>query len=133
MSTCKDCLHYEVCTYHIDEETTMTVNECSHGFKHKDQYVKLPAYVGQPVWRLNTNHKYLYETREWQVTGYNLDECKVSMIQQKADKSWKVRITRHGNVEDYNINDVNKYLYFTEEAAKARLEELEKELKKNEL
>lgn len=38
MSTCKDCLHYEVCQYHITEETDMTVNECSHGFKNKADY-----------------------------------------------------------------------------------------------
>ena len=41
MSTCKDCLHYEVCQYHITEETDMTVNECSHGFKNKADYVEV--------------------------------------------------------------------------------------------
>ena len=39
--TCKDCIHYEVCQYHIDEETTMTVAECSHGFKNKDDFVEV--------------------------------------------------------------------------------------------
>ena len=28
--TCKNCLHYEVCNYHICEETDMTVDECPH-------------------------------------------------------------------------------------------------------
>lgn len=41
MSICKDCLHYEVCQYHITEETDMTVNECSHGFKNKADYVEV--------------------------------------------------------------------------------------------
>lgn len=41
MSTCKDCLHYEACQYHITEETDMTVNECSHGFKNKADYVEV--------------------------------------------------------------------------------------------
>lgn len=50
--TCKDCLCYDACHYHIDEETTMTVNECSTGFKHKDEYIHLPVYVGKPVWRV---------------------------------------------------------------------------------
>lgn len=27
---CKDCIHYDVCQYHIDEETKMTVNECGN-------------------------------------------------------------------------------------------------------
>ena len=44
---CKNCIHYDVCNYHIDEETSMTVNECGR-FMHKDQYVLLPVYVGQP-------------------------------------------------------------------------------------
>lgn len=50
--TCKACLCYDACHYHIDEETTMTVNECSTGFKHKDEYIHLPVYVGKPVWRV---------------------------------------------------------------------------------
>lgn len=38
---CKDCLHYEICPYHIDEETDMTVKECLHGFKNKSDYVEV--------------------------------------------------------------------------------------------
>lgn len=38
LKTCKkDCIHYEVCNYHIDEETDMTVNECGH-FNNKYIY-----------------------------------------------------------------------------------------------
>lgn len=35
--TCKDCIHYDVCQYHIDEETDMTVAECGK-FKNKADY-----------------------------------------------------------------------------------------------
>lgn len=38
--TCKDCVHYEVCQYHIDEETDMTVTE-SGKFKNKADYVEV--------------------------------------------------------------------------------------------
>lgn len=41
MATCKDCLHYDVCQNHIDEETKMTVAECSYGFKNKSDYVEV--------------------------------------------------------------------------------------------
>lgn len=41
METCRDCLHYEVCQYHIAEETDMTINECSHGFKNKADFVEV--------------------------------------------------------------------------------------------
>ena len=30
ITACKDCIHYDVCQYHIDEETKMTVNECGN-------------------------------------------------------------------------------------------------------
>lgn len=40
MATCKDCIHYEVCQYHIDEETKMTVNEC-FDFKDKSRYIEV--------------------------------------------------------------------------------------------
>lgn len=48
--TCNDCIHYDVCQYHIDEETTMTVNECSYGFKDKSRYIELPCVVGDTVY-----------------------------------------------------------------------------------
>ena len=34
MAECKDCIHYNVCQYHITEETNFSVNECSTGFKN---------------------------------------------------------------------------------------------------
>lgn len=40
MKTCKDCIHYDVCGFHITEETDMSVEECAHGFKDKEQYRK---------------------------------------------------------------------------------------------
>ena len=46
MKTCKDCVHYDVCQYHIDEEIKMTVNECPHGFKDKLQYIYPPCKIG---------------------------------------------------------------------------------------
>ncbi len=39
--TCKDCFHYDVCGFHITEETDMTVNECSHGFVDKSKIVEV--------------------------------------------------------------------------------------------
>ena len=33
MMSCKDCIHYEVCQYHITEETDFTVKECDHFFE----------------------------------------------------------------------------------------------------
>lgn len=122
MLTCKDCLCYEACNYHIDEETTMTINECSTGFKNKHQYVKLPAYVGQPVWI-----PYVHYYRE---LYSKVEAGKVSMLQQKADGSWKIRISRNGSVADYTIEDFGKYVFTTEEAAELERRKRTEEIKK---
>lgn len=119
---CKNCIHYDVCQYHIDEETTMTVNECSHGFKHKDQYVKLPAYVDQPVWLI---------WRSWNNEA-EIHEGKISMLQQKADKSWKIRISCNGSVSDYKVTDFGESVYVTFEAAEKALAELRASIVKEE-
>lgn len=38
--TCKDCLHYNVCHYHIDEETPFAVTECNN-FKNKADFFEI--------------------------------------------------------------------------------------------
>ena len=118
MATCKDCIHYDICQYHIDEETTMTVNECSHGFKHKDQYLNLPVYVGQTVWRVCQ-----YRFGDFKV---EIQEGRVSMLQQKADKSWKFRFSRNSSVVgDFTFEELGLRIFTTKEAAiekKAQME-----------
>lgn len=46
--TCKDCLHYKVCQFHIDEETTMTTYECDN-FTDSSEWVHLPCKAGDMV------------------------------------------------------------------------------------
>jgi hypothetical protein len=134
MNTCKDCLCYRACNWHIDEETDMTVEECSTGFMPKDQYVKLPAYIGQSIWRVAAERIYDPEARQWLVTKYNLAGGKVSMIQQKADKSWKIRISGpYGNVVDYTEEEFNKHIYLTEASAKEVIDKHNAELVKKEV
>lgn len=122
MNTCKDCIHYTICQYHITEETALTVNECSHGFKHKGQYIKLPAYIGQRVW----------VARAWRhysgVIHSEVIEGSVSMLQQKVDGSWKIRVSAR-YVADYAVEEFNKEVFLTEEAAEAKRIELIKKLK----
>lgn len=107
MLTCKDCLCYAACGYHITEETDFTVNECSTGFKNKEEYIKLPAYIGQPVWTVST----------WFGGRVEIQEGKVSMLQQKADKSWKFRATINSSVCDYTLKDVGIRIFFSEDEA----------------
>lgn len=49
--TCENCLHYEVCNYHICDETDMTVAECTH-FTDRSEWVHLPCDVGDIVYLL---------------------------------------------------------------------------------
>jgi hypothetical protein len=125
MLTCKDCLCYEACSYHVDEETTLTVNDCSTGFKNKHQYVKLPAYIGQQVWIAGAWWHYSGAVKS------EVKEGKVSMIQQKADGSWKIRVSVAGSVLDYTTEEFNKRVFLTEEAAEEdrirRVEAIRKE------
>ena len=126
MPTCKECINYDACYFHIDKETSMTVNECITGFKHKDQYVKLPAYIGQQIWVPHVywkfNSKEVYsEVREGKVSG----------LQQKVDKSWKIRISVDGSVSDYTVDEFNKRVFLNEKEAdterRRQVLELEKE------
>ena len=124
---CTDCLCYKACYFHIDEETSMTVNECSTGFMPKDQYVKLPAYVGQQVWLLQSIRK--WDNSQYRIVGFELEEGKVSMLQQKADKSWKIRITRNHYVSDYNIDEFNSCVFTDYTTAITELRKQEQEFK----
>lgn len=106
--TCKDCLCYEACQYHITEETNFTVNECSTGFKSRELYIQLPVHVGQQVWRVRQN---TFNGLVCIISG------KVSMLQQKADKSWKFRVSDSGSVSDYTFDEIGKYIFLSREAA----------------
>ena len=41
MKECKDCIHYEVCGYHVTEETDMTVEECANTFVDRENVVEV--------------------------------------------------------------------------------------------
>ena len=41
LKKCEDCVHYEVCGYHVTEETDMSVEECAHGFKDAENYTEV--------------------------------------------------------------------------------------------
>ena len=41
MKECKDCIHYEVCGFHITEETEMSVKECANTFVDHENVVEV--------------------------------------------------------------------------------------------
>lgn len=70
MFTCKDCVHYNVCGlyYHIDEETFMTTEECSH-FKNKADFVEVKHG------RWETRSFIVFDSEK---VGYRCSECKTT-------------------------------------------------------
>lgn len=71
--TCKDCVHYNVCGYHIDEETFMTTEECSH-FKNKADFVD----VKHGVW-----------VRQKGRPEAICSECGREVVYQIIDNKWR--------------------------------------------
>lgn len=74
-----------------------------------------PCYIGQEMWYIR-NH---YDGRIEIIKG------KVSMIQQKADKSWKIRITVNSSVWDFTPNEIGTKYFLTREEAERALERSE--------
>ena len=73
--------------------------------------IALPVTIGQPVWELC----------RWQHKETEIREGKVSMLQQKADKSWKIRISVNSSVYDITLDEIGKKVFLTKEAAEQAL------------
>ena len=113
---CEDCVHREVCyllrdfnTYNIEPEG-WDGKKCKQ-YIYKDKYTKLPCTIGQPVWKLCT----------WHGSPAEILDGRVSMIQQKADRSWKVRISTKYGTDDLKAEDLGKWVFLTKEAAEEAL------------
>lgn len=74
-----------------------------------------PVTIGQTIWYL----------RGWCDGSFEIAEGKVSMLQQKADKSWKVRITVNSSVWDFTPNEIGTRYFLTKEEAEAKLKEVQ--------
>lgn len=118
---CENCIHYEVCRYCTDRETT-TAAECIH-FKHKD-YCS-PCFIGQKVWLTYCRKP----QPEFNIKGRaEVREGKISMLQQKANKSWKFRVSEGGSVCDYTPDDIGKSVFFEVEPALLKIEAYKKKV-----
>ena len=104
MKTCKDCIHFEVCCY-VD----MFLPICD-SFKDKSKFIEIPCSIGDEIWRINWRNEVILST--------------VSMLQQKRDKTWKIRLSDDGSVFDVTPDDIGKTIFLTREEAEKKLEEL---------
>ena len=118
---CNNCIHEPVCS--IERK-----DDCKH---YLNKTTAAPAYVGQPIYRIK--HKWGYRDNDplhenYTTLGYYVVEGKVSMIQQKVDKSWKFRMSEGGSVSDHTMGDVGYYIFFDKEEAEKKAKERTNEL-----
>ena len=97
---CNDCPIREVFDKLADYED----------LEEQGRLICLPCSIGDTVWRLFSGE---------------IEECKVSMLQQKVDKSWKVRISYPFYLTaDEKLDDLGNTWFLTKEEAEAKLKEL---------
>ena len=75
-----------------------------------------PCFIGQEIWHITKHYDGRIEIRKG----------KVSMLQQKSDKSWKIRITVNSSVWDFTPNEIGTEYFLTREEAEKALERREK-------
>ena len=119
MKSCLDCIHYERCDNIFDGLLSNRDNKPCDWFDDQACYIKLPAYIGMEVWIPDVWCS--YNTKSLRA---ELIAGKVSMLQQKVDKSWKIRVSRNHAVYDYNLDDFSTRVFLTRDAAEEKLEEL---------
>lgn len=128
MKSCKQCLHFAACEEWRKmwaPEDLKFPFECEDIYELCDWYNPTalpPAYIGMKVWV-----PYVWYFTEVMT---DLREGHVSGLQQKADKSWKIRVTRRGTVADYTVEEFNKYCFLNKEDAEKYIEEKVKEYTK---
>ena len=123
MNTCRDCLYYERCDVVFDGLLSNRDNQPCEQFENKAYYEKLPAHIGQKVWVPR-----VYWMSLSKMVNSAVREGKVSGLQQKADKSWKIRVTVNGTVSDYTVDEFHKFIFLSESEAEAERKKLVTEL-----
>lgn len=110
--TCKNCLHYEACNYHICEETDMTVAECKQ-FTARSEWVHLPCKVGDTLYEITSGNT----ISEYEVTAIRIELFNVFI-------DWKLTqgfVDRY--ISDMPVGEIGKTVFLTHEEAEKALEE----------
>lgn len=117
---CRDCLHFKAC-YEMatangaEEFNTLFANKCED-FTNHSEWVHLPCNIGKEFFR----------TIPWRNI---VDECAVSSLTKKSDKTWKIRLTSSvfRTTFEITINDIGKTVFLTREEAEKALERIKYE------
>ena len=76
-----------------------------------------PCEIGQKIW-------YVYKHYDGRP---DIEEGKISMLTQKTDKSWHLRITVNSSVWGFTPNEIGTKYFLTKEEAEAELKKRGKE------
>jgi hypothetical protein len=109
---CENCVHYDIC---LDIEKSIKAiadisikhTGCEY-FKDKSLFVESPMVLGQICY---VPYKYKNE----------VEECRVSSLTQKADGSWKIRLTHNHSVFEIRVDEIGKTVFLTKDSAEAKL------------
>lgn len=125
MTTCRDCIHYDVCEdnlKYIQErflkgltfgKSEFTDGEFCNLFKDKSRIIELPFKVGDTVYTIENN-----SVKKWYVDSIN-----------NIVEYWKRELKSNKNKYKYDFrfakfDDFGKTVFLTKEEAEAKLKEL---------
>lgn len=114
--TCKDCIHYDVCSDWENICNKMSLfstikKEVCKDFKDKSKIIELPCKVGDTVYDITWNGR--------------IRTCKILMICQKMDGAWKIQISPVCSTMFYAVvvDAIGKTVFLTREEAEQALRE----------
>ena len=109
---CGNCIHYPICDPYVSpKESFPEIEGGCQAYKDKSLFVELTVKLGQVCYAL---HPYKNE----------VEECRVSSLTQKADGSWKIRLTHNHSVFEITLDKIGKTVFLTKEEAERKLREV---------
>lgn len=121
MKNCKDCLHYDVCQYHIDEETDMRIDDgVCNNFTDRSECVHLPCKVGD----------LLYEITERRTSGKWQKVIKKRVVNHIEIGIDGILGARSGAIY-VSLSGLHKTVFLTREEAEEVLERMKENEKRN--
>lgn len=124
MTSCKDCIHFEICSDFYDDEIESTA-PCSF-FKDRSRFVELPCKVGDSYFEIEqycTERGYYNEPRRTDTI-----DCEYCDVDGVCDRQYRITEKRFASliqIFDYKEKAVDRYnrKFLTKEEAEQFLKE----------
>lgn len=117
MSTCKECIHYDVCEMKILAMLLLQDGkECKH-FKDKSKIIELPCKVGDTVYKVMDIERVHRQILEMKVLSIEIKDT--TKFFAKTVKKYRY------NYGTFTLDDFGKTVFLTYEEAEKKLREIE--------